>query len=92
MQRTCNLCSCNEFGTEWSQLANRTVLAFLDDIFILSKSFEDHLDNLADTLSSSVRKYKRKLKPKKCIIFQQEVEFLGRIASSNTLSMSKESI
>lgn len=73
-------------GLNW-----QTVLAFLDDILVLGSSFEDHLTNLADALSR-LRKYRLKLKPKKCIFFQREVEFLGRMVSSNTLSMSKENV
>jgi hypothetical protein len=50
----------------------KTVLAFLDDIIMLGCSFEDHLSNLREALSRF-----RRLKPKECIFFQQEVEFLG---------------
>ena len=69
----------------------KTVLAFLDDILILGMSFEDHLKNLAEAFER-FRQYGLKLKARKCILFQSEVEFLGRIVSSNQLKMSTKDI
>jgi hypothetical protein len=54
------------------------VLAFLDDILVLGKDFEGHLANLRAVLVR-FREYGLKLKPKKCELFQKEVEFLGRV-------------
>ncbi|XP_060577320.1 uncharacterized protein LOC132734568 [Ruditapes philippinarum] len=48
----------------------KTVLAFLDDIIVLGRNFEDHLSNLREALSR-FRRHKLKLKPKECIFFQQ---------------------
>ena len=62
-------------------------LAFLDDILILGQNFEDHLKNVKEALEK-FRKYKLKLKPKKCIFFQKKVEFLGRMISQDTMEMS----
>jgi RNA:NAD 2'-phosphotransferase (TPT1/KptA family) len=56
----------------------RVVLAFLDDILVLGKTFKDHLDNLR-AVFLRIREYGLKLKPKKCDLFKQEVEFLGRV-------------
>ena len=70
-------------GLNW-----KIALAFLDDILVMGKSFEDHLVNLGETLGR-FREYGLKLKPKKCVLFQKEVEFLGRQVSSNTLAMSR---
>ena len=53
------------------------VLAFLDDILVMGKSFEDHMSNLRIVLDR-FRHYGLKLKPAKCELFQSEVEFLGR--------------
>ena len=50
------------------------VLAFLDDILVLGDSFETHLSNLRQVLQR-FRKYGLHLKPKKCVLFQEEVEF-----------------
>lgn len=67
----------------------KTVLAFLDDILVIGKSFEDHLGNLVEALER-FRQHGLKLKPKKCIFFQNEVEFLGRIVTGNRLKMAQK--
>ena len=67
------------------------VLAFLDDILVLGDSFETHLSNLRRVLQR-FRKYGLHLKPKKCVLFQEEVEFLGRQVSNQGLSLSQENI
>ena len=50
-------------GLSW-----KTVLAFLDDVLVLGKTFSYHLVNLADALSR-FREHGLKLKPKKCLFF-----------------------
>ena len=66
----------------------KTVLAFLDEVLILGRTFHDHLSNIGGALKRFC-KYYWKLKPKKCVFFQKEVEFLGRIISGDELSMTK---
>lgn len=73
-------------GLNW-----KTVLAFLDDILVLGKSFDQHLDYLSEALER-FRKFGLKLKPKKCAFFQHKVEFLGRIISDNKLAMAEADI
>ena len=51
------------------------MLAFLDDILVMGMNFEDHLKNLAEAFER-FKQYGLKLKPRKCILFQSEVEFL----------------
>ena len=51
-------------GLHW-----KTVLAFLDDILVLGKNFEDHLQNLEDVFRR-FRSYGLKLKAK-CVIFSK---------------------
>ena len=60
-------------GLNW-----KVVLAFLDDILVLGKDFEGHLANLRAVLVR-FREHGLKLKPKKCELFQKEVEFLSRV-------------
>lgn len=67
----------------------KTLLAFLDDILVLGMNFEDHLKNLAETLDR-FKQHGLKLKPRKCVLFQREVEFLGRIVSSNQLKITSK--
>ena len=54
-------------------------------------NFEDHLKNLAEAFER-FKQCGLKLKPRKCILFQSEVEFLGRIVSSNQLKMASKDI
>jgi hypothetical protein len=66
------------------------VLAFLDDILVLGKDFEGHLANLRAVLVR-FREYGLKLKPKKCELFQKEVEFLGRVVGPLTIAFLNSS-
>ena len=59
-------------GLNWNQ-----ALTFLDDMLALGKSFEGYLKTLRD-IFIRFRAYQLKLKPKKCELFQKQVEFLGR--------------
>ena len=69
----------------------KTVLAFLDDILVLGKSFEDHLKNLREVLER-LQHYNLKLKPRKCIFFQKQTKFLGRIVSGESVSVDPTSL
>lgn len=65
------------------------VLAFLDDILVMGKSFEDHLHNL-QIVFDRFRRYGLKLKARKCLLFQKEVEFLGRKVNKTGLAKGDE--
>ena len=69
----------------------KTVLAYLDDVVILGNCFSDHIQNLKETLDR-FRTYNLKLKPKKCLLFQKEVKFLGKIVSAQGIRPNPESI
>ena len=71
-------------GLNW-----KVALAFLDDILIMGQNFDDHLRNLKLALER-FRKYRLRLKPKKCIFFQRRAEFLGRMISKDSMEMSSE--
>ncbi|MCG8045981.1 MAG: reverse transcriptase domain-containing protein [Candidatus Thiodiazotropha endolucinida] len=60
-------------GLNW-----KTALAFLDDILIMGKNFDDHLENLKEALER-FRRYKLKLKPKKCVFFSEESRVSGPV-------------
>jgi hypothetical protein len=51
-------------GLTWN-----TVLAFLNDVLVLGKSFDDHLKNLEEVLRR-FRTNNLRLKPKKCSLFR----------------------
>jgi len=59
-----------------SGLTTEQTLLFLDDILVKGKSLADHDKNLRLTLEK-LRKYGVKMNTKKCILFTQELIFLG---------------
>ena len=73
-------------GLTWTQ-----VLVYLDDVVVLGRSFDDGLRNLKAALDR-FRKYTLKLKPKKCQLFQPEVEFLGKLVNANGISVAPSKI
>ena len=60
----------------------KTCLVYLDDIMVMGKTFEEHLTNLEEVFSR-MKEANLKLNPKKCLLFQKEVEFLGHTVSAN---------
>jgi hypothetical protein len=65
------------------------VLAFLEDILVMGKSFEDHMSNLRIVLDR-FRHYGLKLKPVKCGLFQSEVVFLGHKVNKTGMAIGDE--
>ena len=55
-------------------------LIYLDDIIVSGKTFEDMIENLS-LIFDRFLQAGQKLKPRKCKLFAQEVEFLGHIIS-----------
>ena len=73
-------------GMTWKQ-----ILAFLDDIIVLGKFFRDHLNNIRNVLLR-FRKHNLKLKPKKCVFFQKQVVFLGKLVNEEGVSVNPENV
>lgn len=73
-------------GLTWN-----TVLAFLDDVLVLGKNFEDHLQNLEEVLCR-FREHNFKLKPKKCAMFRRKAKFLGKIVSGDSVEADPDSL
>lgn len=73
-------------GLSW-----KDCLAYLDDAVVLGTDFDEHLCNLSKVLSR-FEKYNLKLKPKKCQLFQKEVQFLGKVVNAHGISVNPESI
>lgn len=61
-----------------SGLSWKICMVYLDDIIVFSKSFREQLDNLRQGFQR-LRVSKLKLSPKKCVLFQKQVSFLGHI-------------
>jgi hypothetical protein len=60
------------------------VLVYLDDINVFSKTFNQHMEHLEEVFKK-LMKANLKLKPKKCVFFKNEVEYLGFIIDENGL-------
>ena len=70
---------------------DRFVLAFLDDIFIYSRTREEHLLHVEEVLKE-LDKQKLYLKPSKCEWMKSEVEFLGHRIGREGLSVDPQKI
>lgn len=68
-----------------SNLSWKVCLVYLDDIIILSKDFKEHLDNLRQVFTR-LEQANLKMNPKKCILLQKEVSFLGHIVNENGIA------
>ena len=73
-------------GLTWS-----VVLAFLDDVLILGKSSQEHFDNVRLVLDR-FREHRIKLKPSKCVFFQTELKFLGKLVSREGVRIDPEKV
>ncbi len=73
-------------GLLWSDC-----LAYLDDVVVLGKNFSDHAAKL-QVILGRFRKYNLKLKPKKCVLFQTEVRFLGHVVSGEGIAVNPDNI
>lgn len=68
-----------------------SVLIYLDDIIVFSRDFASHLLKL-DLVFSRLKEYELKLKPSKCHILQQEVQYLGHQVSAAGVSVDPEKV
>lgn len=73
-------------GLQWE-----ICLVYLDDIIVMSKSFEQHLERL-ETVLKRLGNAGLKLKPKKCVFFRSEVQYLGHLVTSDGLSTDPEKV
>ena len=60
-------------------------LVYLDDIIVPGCSFSRQIGNLRQVFER-LRKAKLKLSPKKCVLFQREVKYLGHVVSGEGIS------
>jgi len=60
-------------------------LVYLDDIIIMSETFDDHLPRLT-AVFNRLRSANLKLKPAKCRLFQRRVIFLGRLVTADGIA------
>lgn len=68
-----------------------SVLIYLDDIIIFSKTFEDHLKHL-DQVLSRLAQYGLKLKPEKCHLMKSKINYLGHVVEAKGVSPDPDKI
>ena len=68
-----------------------TCLVYLDDIIVLGKSFDEHLDNLTRVLER-LRNSNLKLSTTKCCLCQTDVTYLGYVVTRNGIEPDPKKI
>jgi hypothetical protein len=68
-----------------------SVIVYLDDILIYSKTREDHIHHMKQSLEK-LRKHRLWAKAEKCRFFQTSVDFLGHIVSHDGVSMDSAKV
>ena len=66
-------------------LARDKCFVYLDDILVVGKTSEDHLDNLREVFSR-LQQSGLKLKPSKCHLAKRKVTYLGYVVSSQGIA------
>ncbi|CAF4336420.1 unnamed protein product, partial [Rotaria sordida] len=66
-------------------------LVYIDDIVVLSRSFEEHLEHIQQSLSILL-KYNFQLNPAKCNIFHQHIDYLSHTISEFGVKPNNEKI
>lgn len=61
-------------------------LCYLDDVISLGQDFQSGIENLRE-IFQRFRTHNLKMKPKKCVLFQEEVEYLGRLVSQEGVTL-----
>lgn len=72
------------------KLANFTV-SYIDDILIFSKTFNQHIDHLAQLLDA-IKQEGFRLKLSKCTFAMDSVKYLGHVIGYNSLSPMKDNL
>ena len=73
-------------GLLWSK-----ALCYLDDVVTLGDDFDTAMANLREVFGR-FRDHNLKMKPKKCVLFQEEVEYLGRLVSRHGVTLRPDHV
>jgi hypothetical protein len=73
-------------GLHW-----KTLLLYLDDIIVISPDFATHISRLEEVLLR-LQKAGLKLKPSKCELFQDKVNYLGHVVSSQGIATDPKKV
>ena len=70
---------------------DKTVVAYLDDILVYSKTLEEHINHVKEVLEC-LQQADLQLKPEKCEWHKEEVEFLGYVVGRHGVKMSQKKV
>ena len=73
-------------GLKW-----KTCLVYLDDVMVMGRNFNEHLENLKE-IFQRFRSANLKPNPKKCSLFQRKVDFLGHTVSAEGIHTQEQNI
>ena len=65
--------------------------AYLDDVLVSGRDFEDHLRNL-DLVLTRLREHGLKVSPEKCALFRTEVDYLGHRVSKDGIQPLEKNV
>jgi hypothetical protein len=69
----------------------RNIEAYIDNVVVKLKKYEDLLDNLKETFNN-LHKYKMMLNPKKCVFGVSLGKLLGYMVSSQGIDASQKKV
>lgn len=75
---------CRMMHMAFSELGNNVAFVYMDDLIVLGKNKQEHLQNLRKVFGVCLRK-NLKLNPEKCEFFKTEVSFLGHKCTNRGL-------
>ena len=67
----------------------KTVVVYLDDVIVFSKTVEEHTQHLGEVLAR-FEEHNLKLKPRKCELFRPQVAFLGHVVSEQGVATNPD--
>jgi hypothetical protein len=73
-------------GLQWESL-----LIYLDDVVVFGKSLDETMNRLK-VVFQRLREAKLKLKPKKCVLFQRKVLYLGHVVTSDGIATDPDKV
>lgn len=73
-------------GLKW-----KSVLVYLDDVIVFSRSAQEHVGHLEEVFSL-IAKAGISLKASKCFLFQEEVEYLGHIVGKGHVRVNEKNL
>ena len=74
-----------------SGFRSKTGLVYLDDVIVFSKTFDQHLDHVAEVMTD-LQEAGFSLNLKKCDFFKNKVDYLGHVVRPGKLAVAQKKI